>query len=128
MRSIVGSQICKEDGHSNLEIRKLFLKHQQTPWPESASKLCRPSERRLLVRLVRAFADGGCHVVSVTDPCYRVLGFLDRSCCFFFQVAPQLYSRGWVGPVPDPLPLGRCGGAGSRARGLWPLDRRHQRH
>jgi hypothetical protein len=25
------------------------------------------------------FADRGCHVVSVTDPYYRVLGFLDRS-------------------------------------------------
>jgi hypothetical protein len=22
---------------------------------------------------------------------------------FFYQVAPQLYSRGWVDPVPDPL-------------------------
>jgi hypothetical protein len=25
------------------------------------------------------FADRGCHVVSVTDPCCRILGFLDRS-------------------------------------------------
>jgi hypothetical protein len=24
---------------------------------------------------------------------------------FFYQVAPQLYSRGWVDPVPDPLLL-----------------------
>jgi hypothetical protein len=23
----------------------------------------------------------------------------------FYQVAPQLYSRGWVDPVPDPLPF-----------------------
>jgi hypothetical protein len=40
------------------------------------------------------FADRGCHVVSVTNPYGRILGFLDRSryCCF--QVAPQLYSRG----------------------------------
>jgi hypothetical protein len=29
----------------------------------------------------------------------------------FYQVAPQLYSRGWLDPVPDPLPL-------------WPLDHR----
>jgi hypothetical protein len=33
------------------------------------------------------------------------LGFLDRSRYYFFQVAPQLYSRGWVDPVPHPLPL-----------------------
>jgi hypothetical protein len=25
------------------------------------------------------FADKGCHVVSVTDPYARILGFLDRS-------------------------------------------------
>jgi hypothetical protein len=36
----------------------------------------------------------GCHVVSVTEPYGRVLGFLDRSRYFFFQVAPQSYSRG----------------------------------
>jgi hypothetical protein len=27
----------------------------------------------------RLFADRGCHVVSVTDPYGRILGFLDRS-------------------------------------------------
>jgi hypothetical protein len=43
---------------------------------------------------MEAFADTGCHVVSVTDPYGRNLGFLDRSRYFFFQVAPQLYSRG----------------------------------
>jgi hypothetical protein len=31
--------------------------------------------------------------------------FLDRSRYFFFQVAPQLCSRGWLEPVPDPLHL-----------------------
>jgi hypothetical protein len=109
MHSMVGSQICKENCHSNLEIRKLFLKHQQTPWPESVSKLCRPSERCLLVRLVRAFAEGGCHVVSVMDPWYCVLGFLDLSCCFFFQVAPfrtHYLLEGVVVPGVEP---GGCG-------------------
>jgi hypothetical protein len=33
-------------------------------------------------------------VVSATDPHGRILGFLDRSRYYFFQVAPQLYSRG----------------------------------
>jgi hypothetical protein len=42
-------------------------------------------------------------VVSVTDPYGRTLGFLDRRRYFFYQVTPQLYSRGWVDPVPDPL-------------------------
>jgi hypothetical protein len=32
-------------------------------------------------------------VVSATDPPDRILGFLDRSRYYFFQVAHQLYSR-----------------------------------
>jgi hypothetical protein len=65
-----------------------------TPGPESASELYRPSDRHLSAKLVQMFADRVCHVVSVTDPYDRILGFLDRIRYFFFQVAPQLYSRG----------------------------------
>jgi hypothetical protein len=60
----------------------------------------------------------------------RILGFLDQSPCYCFQVAPQLYSRGWVDPVPDPLLLTKSGSAGNRARTsgysheLWPVDHR----
>ena len=50
---------------------------------------------------------------------------------FFIQVAPQLTSRGWVDPVPDPLLLRKSGSAGDRTRDLcicsqklWPLDYR----
>jgi hypothetical protein len=32
-------------------------------------------------------------MVSVTDPFGRILGFLDRSRYFFFQVPPQFYSE-----------------------------------
>jgi hypothetical protein len=53
-------------------------------------------------------------MVSVTDLYGRILGFLDRSRYFFFQVAPQLNSRGGVDPVPDPLLLRKSG----RARNL----------
>jgi hypothetical protein len=42
------------------------------------SELYRPSDSRLSVKLVPTFADRMCHVVSVTDPCARILGFLDR--------------------------------------------------
>jgi hypothetical protein len=59
------------------------------------------------------------------------LGFLDRSLYFFIQVAPQLSSRGWVDPVPDPLLHRKSGRAGNRSRDLWicsqklwPLDHR----
>jgi hypothetical protein len=53
----------------------------------------------------------------------------------FYQVAPQLYSRGWVDPVPDPLLFfffsRKSGSAGNRtrasgsvAKNSWPLDHR----
>jgi hypothetical protein len=51
---------------------------KQTPWPESASELHRPSNRLFLVKLVPTFAYRGCHVVSVTDPYGHILGFMDR--------------------------------------------------
>jgi hypothetical protein len=49
-----------------------------TSWPDSASELYRPSYRRLSAKLVPTFADGGCHVVIVTDPYGRILGFVGR--------------------------------------------------
>jgi hypothetical protein len=82
-----------------------------TPWSESASELYRPSYRRLSAKWLPTFADRGCHVFSVTDSHGRILCFLDRSRYFFFQVAPQLYSRGWVDPVPDALLLRKFGSA-----------------
>jgi hypothetical protein len=103
---------------------KLKLK---SPWPESASELYRLSDRRLSAKLVPTFADIGCHVASVTDPCGRNLGFLNRSRYFFFQVAPHLYSRGWVDPVPDPLLLRKSGSAKNRTRTPGSLATRPQR-
>jgi hypothetical protein len=50
----------------------------ETPWPESTSELYQPSDSRLSAKLMTTFADRGCHVVSVTDPHGRILGFLDR--------------------------------------------------
>jgi CBS-domain-containing membrane protein len=78
----------KEGKKKDEEINK------QTPWSESASELYRLSDHRLSAKLVPIFADSGSHVVSMTDPYGRILGFLGRSRYFSFQVAPQLYSRG----------------------------------
>jgi hypothetical protein len=51
-----------------------------------------PTERPpLLGEVVPTFADRGCCVVSAADHPGRILGFLDRSRYYFFQVAPQLY-------------------------------------
>jgi hypothetical protein len=85
----------------------------------------------LSAKLMPTFADRGCCVVTATDPHGHILGFVDRSRYFFFQVAPQLYSRGWIDPVPEPLLLRKSGSAGNRTRDLWicsqelwPLDHR----
>jgi hypothetical protein len=75
---------------------------KQTPMPYSANELYQPSDHRLSAMLVPTSAHRGCRVVIVTDLHGRILEFLDRRRYFFFQVAPQLYSRGWVDPVPDP--------------------------
>jgi hypothetical protein len=42
------------------------------------------------------FADRGCHVVSVTDPYGRILGFSRQEPLLFYQVAPQLFVHGIV--------------------------------
>jgi hypothetical protein len=60
-----------------------------------ARKRTIPIERTPHVGEVSAtFADRGCRVISATDPQGRILGFLDRSRYYFFQVVPQLYSQG----------------------------------
>jgi hypothetical protein len=51
----------------------------KTPWSESARELYRSSDSRLSAKWLPTFADRGCHVVSVTDPYGRILGFLDSS-------------------------------------------------
>jgi hypothetical protein len=74
-------------------MKTYATKQEETLWPESASDLYRPSDRRLSAKLVQTFVERGFHVVSVTDPYNHNLGFLDWSGNFFFQVAPQLYSH-----------------------------------
>jgi hypothetical protein len=72
----------------------MIIEKKQTSWPESVSELYRPIDRHLSAKLVQTSADRGCRVISAANPNGRILGFLDRSRYFFFQVAPQLYSRG----------------------------------
>jgi hypothetical protein len=62
----------------NLDLASVHT-NKQTPWPESASELYQPSDRRFSAKWLPTFADKGCHVDSVTDPYGRIFGFLDRS-------------------------------------------------
>jgi hypothetical protein len=68
----------------NKQTNKLHGLSPQANYTDQATAACRRSDCQL-------FADKGCHVVSVTDPYGRILGFLDRS--RYFSIAPQLYSR-----------------------------------
>jgi hypothetical protein len=116
---------------NNIGISTAFLLHIKLsyiyiyiPWSECARELYRPSYRCLSANLVPTFVDRGCHVVSVTDSYGRILGFLDRSRYFFFLVAPQFYSRGWVDPDPDPVLLRKFGSVGNRARASGSVARK----
>jgi hypothetical protein len=55
-------------------------------------------------------------VVSAADPLRQWSRFLDRSRYFSIQVAPQLYSRGWVDPVPDQQLFRKSGRDGNWTR------------
>jgi hypothetical protein len=83
---------------------------------QSANELYRPSDRHLSAKLVPTIADRGVSRSQRAWSLTAVSGLLDRSRYFFLQVAPQLSSRGWVGPVPDPLLVRKSGSAGNRAR------------
>jgi hypothetical protein len=74
-----------------LEREYYRLKHKlATDYFKAASELYRPSDRRISKKLVPAFKDSECRTVSATNSYSSILGFLNRSCYFFFHVAPQL--------------------------------------
>jgi hypothetical protein len=63
--SEVDVHICHKIG---LQLNTFdVLKSYYTPWLWFASELYRPSDRRLLAKLVPTFADRGCRVISATD-------------------------------------------------------------
>jgi hypothetical protein len=75
------------------------MRSEKIQWPESASELYRPSDRRLSAKLVPTFENRRCHVVRVTDPYGRILGFLDRTCGLSFRNINALGDYGFVSEV-----------------------------
>jgi hypothetical protein len=65
---------CQESNTGRPEC----LTVKNTPWPESASELYQPSDRRLSTKPVPTLEERGRRVVSVTDPYGRILGYLDQ--------------------------------------------------
>jgi hypothetical protein len=99
----------------------------KNPWPESASELYLPSDSRLSAKLMPTFADRGCHVVSVTDPYGRILGFPDRlklsnpqiNSKSFHCLTPDVFGRGCSIARTD---LGFRLGKGTRVRNQKTLN------
>jgi hypothetical protein len=76
-----------------------------------------PTERQPLVGGVSANFCGWMVPCGQRDGSLRPYSrFSWQEPLFLFQVAPQLYSRGWVDPVPDPLILRKYGSAVNRTR------------
>ena len=96
------------------------------------SELYRQSGRRRSAKLMPTSADRGVSRAQRNgSPRPLISVFWTGAATIFIQVAPQLTSRGWVDPVPDPLLLRKSGSAGNRTRDLyicsqklWPLDHR----
>ena len=92
----------------------------------------RQSGRRRSAKLVPTFADRGVSRGQCNgSPRPLISVYRTWIATYFIQVAPLLTSRGWVHPVPDPLPLRKSGSAGNWTRDLcicsqkpWPLDHR----
>jgi hypothetical protein len=108
--------ICKWlDGWTVFSHNNGFINKKNFEWVRERSI---PTERPPLVGevSVQLLRIEGATWLAWRIPYGRVLGFLDRSRYVFFQAAPQLYSRGWVDPVPDTLLLRKSGSAGKRTR------------
>ena len=100
--------------------------------------LGRQSGRRRSAKLVPTFADRGVSRGQRNGSQQPLMSvYRNWIVTYFIQVAPQLTSRGsrgsrgWVHPVPDPLPLRKSGSAWNRTLDLcicsqkpWPLDHR----
>jgi hypothetical protein len=82
--------MCLELNQKKKKLNSVVLVREQTM----------PIERPPLVGKVSTnFRGWGWHVVSVTDRYDCILGFLDRSRYFYFQVTPELQSLRGRGPV-----------------------------
>jgi hypothetical protein len=69
---------------------------------ESASKLYRPSDRRLSANLVPTFADTGWNVASVTDPYSHILGFSRPEPLLFLPSSSSIVLTRLSGPRSRP--------------------------
>jgi hypothetical protein len=90
-----------------VSVKKLHCLSPRANYTDRATAVCRWSECQI-------FADSECHVVSVTDPYGRILGFLDRSRYFSINSSSVVLMR-LSGPRSRPT-TSFSGIAGNRTR------------
>jgi hypothetical protein len=91
-------------------------KRNQTPRLESSGELCRPRVYSFSAKLAPTSADRGVSRSQRGGSPTALIPVTRPEPLLFYQVAPQLYPRGWVDPVPDPLLLRKSGSTGNRTR------------
>jgi hypothetical protein len=104
---------------SSVHKKKLHDLSPRANYTDRATAACWQSD-------CQHFADRGCHVVSLTDPYSRILGFLDRTAPFLSSSSSVVFTR-LSGPRSRPT-IFFSGSARNRIRicsqELWPLDDR----
>jgi hypothetical protein len=79
------------------------MRHEVNQYESNPTYLnYRPSDRRLLTKLVPTFVDRGCRVVSATDPHGPIFGFLDRSRYFVLPSSSSIVLTRLSGPRSRP--------------------------
>jgi hypothetical protein len=73
--TIFTNPVTASQNKPGVPIRRETVKMQRMLRNASWMLRDRPSDRRLLAKLVQTFANIGCHVVNVTDPYDRNLVF-----------------------------------------------------
>jgi hypothetical protein len=89
-------------------------KQKQSLWPESASELYWPSDRRLSAKWLPTRADRRCHVVSVTDPSGRIFSVFKTGAATFLSSSSVVLTK-LSGPRSRPTTF-FSGSAGNRTR------------
>jgi hypothetical protein len=117
--SFSSKQETKAEQTSWLLIRKPTV---PTEWPPRPAKSCPLLQLEDVVWSAQ-------RIPSAVNLC-----FLERSRYILFKIAPNLFSRSWVDPIPDSQLLRNSDIAGIRTRDLWicnqelwPLDHRTPR-
>jgi hypothetical protein len=99
-----------------LNVKVQHQQNKQTPWPDTASELYRPSDSRLSAKLVPTFADRGCSVVRAEDPLRPYFRISRPKPLLFLPGSSSIVLTRLSDPVPDPLHLRKSGSAGNRNR------------